>query len=137
MARQDANDALLGTSFLYGGNADYIEELYATYTRDPNAVDPEWRSFFSSLKTERTRRTRYVTRDAARSDVFDYIEASTDGFRILVRDSPVSATTGNFASLILDVATQVEYLLEREFAERKLTGESRTRMRKPSVDASM
>ena len=52
MARQDANDALLGTSFLYGGNADYIEELYATYTRDPQSVDPEWRSFFSSLKEE-------------------------------------------------------------------------------------
>ena len=31
-------------------------------------------SFFSSLKTERTSRRQYLTRDAARSDVFDYIE---------------------------------------------------------------
>jgi len=31
-------------------------------------------SFFSSLKTERTRRRNYVTRDQARADVFDYIE---------------------------------------------------------------
>lgn len=31
-------------------------------------------SFFSSLKTERTSRTRYRTRDEARADVFDYIE---------------------------------------------------------------
>lgn len=31
-------------------------------------------SFFSSLKTERTARKVYRTRDAARSDVFDYIE---------------------------------------------------------------
>ena len=31
-------------------------------------------SFFSSLKTERTSRTHYVTRDQARADVFDYIE---------------------------------------------------------------
>ena len=38
MARQDA----LETSFLYGGNAAYIEELQAAYARDPNAVDPEW-----------------------------------------------------------------------------------------------
>jgi len=52
--------------------------------------------------------------------LFDYIESSTDGFRVLVRDSPVSATTGNFASLILDVATQVEYLLANEFEARKL-----------------
>ena len=31
-------------------------------------------SFFSTLKTERTNRKRYATRDAARADVFDYIE---------------------------------------------------------------
>jgi putative transposase len=31
-------------------------------------------SFFSSLKTERTARTIYQTRNQARADVFDYIE---------------------------------------------------------------
>ena len=31
-------------------------------------------SFFSSLKTERTARKMYRTRDDARADVFDYIE---------------------------------------------------------------
>jgi putative transposase len=31
-------------------------------------------SFFSSMKTERTERKRYRTRDEARADVFDYIE---------------------------------------------------------------
>ena len=31
-------------------------------------------SFFSSLKTERTARKVYRTRDAARADVFDYVE---------------------------------------------------------------
>lgn len=31
-------------------------------------------SFFSSLKTERTARKVYRTRDHARADVFDYIE---------------------------------------------------------------
>ena len=47
--------------------------------------------------------------------MLDYIETSTDGFRILVRDSPVSQTTGNFASLLRDVASQVEARLAREF----------------------
>jgi putative transposase len=37
---------------------------------DNSAVE----SFFSSLKTERTARKTYRTRDAARADVFDYIE---------------------------------------------------------------
>ena len=34
-------------------------------------------SFFSSLKTERTARKVYRTRDAARADVFDYIEGTS------------------------------------------------------------
>jgi hypothetical protein len=34
-------------------------------------------SFFSSLKTERTNRKHDLTRNAARADVFDYLERST------------------------------------------------------------
>ncbi len=50
MSRQDANAAFALTSFLYGGNAAYIEDLYARYEADPNAVGQEWQSFFASLK---------------------------------------------------------------------------------------
>ncbi|ABY38780.1 oxoglutarate dehydrogenase (succinyl-transferring), E1 component [Brucella suis] len=54
MAKQEqapdrANDVFALTSFLYGGNADYIEELYAKYEDDPNSVDPQWRDFFAKL----------------------------------------------------------------------------------------
>ncbi|AIJ69106.1 2-oxoglutarate dehydrogenase E1 component [Brucella suis] len=54
MAKQEqapdrANDVFALTSFLYGGNADYIEELYAKYEEDPNSVDPQWRDFFAKL----------------------------------------------------------------------------------------
>lgn len=48
----------------------------------------------------------------------DYIEQSSDGFRILVRDSPVAASTGTFASLISDIASQVEHILAEEFKSR-------------------
>jgi AcrR family transcriptional regulator len=47
--------------------------------------------------------------------LLDYIEAHDDGFRILVRDSPVAQATGTFSSLIGDVATQVQHLLEEQF----------------------
>jgi len=50
MSRQDANAAFALTSFLYGSNAPYIEDLYARYEADPKAVDAEWQSFFQSLK---------------------------------------------------------------------------------------
>ncbi len=50
--------------------------------------------------------------------LLDYIEQYTDGFRILVRDSPVAQSTGTFASLISDIATQVEDILGHEFTQR-------------------
>src|SRR3954465_7556461 len=52
MARQDLNEALAQTSFLFGGNAAYIEELYARYAKDPNSVDAEWKAFFGALKDD-------------------------------------------------------------------------------------
>ena len=36
-------------SFLYGTNSSYIEELYARFLQDPNAVDESWRGFFAEL----------------------------------------------------------------------------------------
>jgi len=37
------------TSFLFGANAPFIEELYARWQEDANGVDAEWRTFFEAL----------------------------------------------------------------------------------------
>jgi len=63
--------------------------------------------------------TRVLVEKAAMA-LLDYVEGSTDGFRILVRDSPAGQSTGSFASLIGDIATRVEALLAREFSRRRL-----------------
>lgn len=47
-----------------------------------------------------------------------YVEESSDGFRILARDSHAASGTGSFASLISDIATQVEHVLGEEFRAR-------------------
>ena len=52
MSRQEANAAFALTSFLYGGNAAYIDALYARYKEDQSSVDPEWREFFAGLKDD-------------------------------------------------------------------------------------
>ena len=49
MTRQDVNQALLQTSFLYGANSAYIEALQAKYEKDPMSVEPGWRDFFAAL----------------------------------------------------------------------------------------
>ena len=58
--------------------------------------------------------------ESAALALLEYVDTSTDGFRILVRDSPTGQSTGSFASLISDVATRVEHLLAAEFKSRKL-----------------
>src|SRR5258708_3066399 len=53
MSRQDANAAFARISFVYGGNAAYVEQLHSRYEANPSAVDGEWRAFFESLKDDR------------------------------------------------------------------------------------
>ncbi|MDO5499999.1 MAG: TetR/AcrR family transcriptional regulator [Propionibacteriaceae bacterium] len=52
--------------------------------------------------------------------LLDYVEGHTDGFRILIRDSGVGSNSGSFASILSDVASQVEDILVAEFKARKL-----------------
>ena len=40
---------LAETSFLYGGNAEFVEDLHARWATDPSSVEPSWREFFTSL----------------------------------------------------------------------------------------
>ena len=89
------------------------EGLYAV------VVDREMSTLLAAVTTAlgETAHPRTVLERAALA-LLDYIEQSTDGFRILVRDSPVTQTTGTFASLLSDAAGQVEHILGNEFAAR-------------------
>ncbi len=49
MTEQSPNDVFHASSFLQGHNAEYIEQLYARYATDPNAVDEAWQQFFRQL----------------------------------------------------------------------------------------
>ena len=91
------------------------EGLYAV------VVDRELRTLLDGINVAlRVETTSRGLLEAAALALLDYIEGSTDGFRILVRDSPAGQSTGSFASLISDVATQVEHLLAAEFKSRRL-----------------
>jgi AcrR family transcriptional regulator len=50
--------------------------------------------------------------------LLEYIEADTDGFRVLTRDAPVTSGVGTFSSLIGEVARKVEHILGRQFDSR-------------------
>jgi AcrR family transcriptional regulator len=56
--------------------------------------------------------------EVAAVELLRYIQDNSDGFRILVRDSNPSSGSGTFASLISDIANQVEYILGDVLKER-------------------
>ena len=90
------------------------EGLYAVL------VDREMNYLLNSFEDALNGTNPRLLLEQAGMALFDYIDEYPDGFRILVRDSPMAQTTGTFASLIIDVATQVEHLLAKEFAAHKM-----------------
>jgi len=88
------------------------EGLYAVI------VDREMRILLDKVASALTAGHARELLEQAALALLDYIEQDTDGFRILVRDSPVATATGTFASLIGDIASQVEHLLAAEFKAR-------------------
>lgn len=49
MNDQSPNDLFHASSFMQGHNAEYLEQMYARYASDPNAVDASWQEFFRQL----------------------------------------------------------------------------------------
>jgi 2-oxoglutarate dehydrogenase E1 component len=95
MSRQDANAAFALSSFLYGGNAAYIEDLYAKYEADPKSVEAEWQAFFGSLKDS----SADVTKSAQ--------GASWKKPPLIARDETLSALDGNWAETEKKIADKV------------------------------
>ncbi len=42
--------AFSGNSYLFGGNAPYVEEMYENYLANPGSVPDNWRSYFDALQ---------------------------------------------------------------------------------------
>ncbi|PZG17537.1 TetR family transcriptional regulator [Micromonospora craterilacus] len=88
------------------------EGLYAV------VVDREVRSLLDRITTALTAGHPRELLEQAALALLGYIEEETSGFRVLVRESPVLSATGNFSSVMNDVAHQVEHILGAEFSSR-------------------
>lgn len=88
------------------------EGLYAV------VVDREVRSLLDRITTALTAGHPRELLEQAALALLDYIEEETNGFRVLVRESPLLSATGNFSSVMNDVAHQVEHILGAEFKSR-------------------
>jgi AcrR family transcriptional regulator len=93
------------------------EGLYAV------VVDREVQTLLSMMRSSLTAGRPRELLEQATFALLDYIDGSSDGFRILVRDSPLGSDSGSFGSIIGDIASRVEYILEAEFRSRGLDPE--------------
>ncbi|GAA1718426.1 TetR/AcrR family transcriptional regulator [Brachybacterium phenoliresistens] len=91
------------------------EGLYAVI------VDRETSALLGALETalDEGRSHPRVLMERAALAFLTYIDESEDGFRILVRDSPVAQSGGTFSSLLGDVAAKVESILAAQLRLRK------------------
>jgi AcrR family transcriptional regulator len=88
------------------------EGLYAV------VVDREVSALLDRITTALAGDHPRVKLEQAAEAFLSYIEEEPEGFKVLVRDAPAVSGAGTFASLIGDIALQVEHILEEEFAKR-------------------
>ena len=89
------------------------EGLYAV------VVDREVQRLLTSFTAALTADSPRRLLEQATLALLTYVEDESDGFRILVRESPAPlADSGGFATIISDVAQKVEHILDAEFSAR-------------------
>ncbi|MEU0565093.1 TetR family transcriptional regulator [Nonomuraea sp. NPDC005983] len=81
-------------------------------------VDREMQKLLAMITEALSAAHSLIKLERAALALLRYIEESSEGFRILVRDSHAASGTGTFASLISEIASQVEDVLADEFASR-------------------
>ncbi len=83
-AKSALNQVFDETSFLFGANAAFLEDLYAQYAEDPLSVDTSWRSVFDQLGDEAVHilaesREGQATAEARAPDYGDLLGAYENG----------------------------------------------------------
>jgi 2-oxoglutarate dehydrogenase E1 component len=67
-------------SYLFGGNAPYVEELYESYLHNPGSVPERWREYFDNLQHVPAADGNPQTRDVAHAPIVQsFAERSKDG----------------------------------------------------------
>ena len=93
------------------------EGLYAV------VVDREMSALLDGITSSLTNNRSRVRVERVALALLTYVEEHTDGFRILIRDSPATITAGTYATLLNDAVNQVSSILAGDFSRRGLDPE--------------
>ncbi|MBI1210184.1 MAG: 2-oxoglutarate dehydrogenase E1 component [Alphaproteobacteria bacterium] len=81
--KPESNAVFEATSFLYGANAAFIEDMQARYQADPNSVDESWRNFFAGLAERSPARPSWARKD--------WVDDADEVTRALTGSAPAKA----------------------------------------------
>ena len=93
------------------------EGLYAV------VVDREMSALLDRITSSLTNNSSRPRLEQVALALLTYVEERTDGFRLLIRDSPASVTSGTYAPLRPDAGRQVASILAGDFSRRGLDPE--------------
>jgi 2-oxoglutarate dehydrogenase E1 component len=72
--------AFLQSSYLFGGNAPYVEELYESYLNNPATVPDQWRAYFDTMQMVPASDGNPQTRDVAHAPIVQsFAERAKEG----------------------------------------------------------
>ncbi|CAM4054848.1 2-oxoglutarate dehydrogenase E1 component [Kerstersia similis] len=85
----------LSSSYLFGGNAPYVEELYETYLDNPGAVPENWRAYFDQLQHQPATDGQEGTRDRAHAPIVQSFaeRARANAFAVRVQEPDLSVAS--------------------------------------------
>jgi 2-oxoglutarate dehydrogenase E1 component len=116
----------LASSYLFGGNAPFVEDLYEKYLADPGSVPGEWRDYFDQLQVL----PGSSVRDVAHAPVVEgFIQRSKKGEFALARPAPEAPV----AHERLQVAALLLVTSYRIAGSRWATLDPLKRMQRPQV----
>ena len=97
----------LNNSYLFGGNAPFIEELYEKYLVNPGSVPEEWREYFDRMQVL----PGSSTKDVAHAPVVESFvqRAKSGGFssQKTIPSEPVAPERLQVAALLLVTAYRI------------------------------
>ncbi|MFY9346304.1 MAG: 2-oxoglutarate dehydrogenase E1 component, partial [Orrella sp.] len=75
-----SHNEALENSYLFGGNAPYVEELYESYLNNPGSVPDNWRSYFDQLQHQPATDGQELTRDQPHAPIVDaFVQRAKQG----------------------------------------------------------
>src|SRR5436305_507797 len=97
----------LDNSYLFGGNAAFIEDLYEKYLANPQSVPEEWREYFDRMQVLPGASVKDVARAPVEQSFVERAKAGVLGGTKQLRAEPVTSERLQVAALLLVTAYRI------------------------------